>query len=111
MAAAAVVYRCTKSEQSGNECMAAAERVHGGGSSGVPVHYALVRERVGRPCRLMVPRVLTASSSTCVPRMLFSVNSNEFPNELSTCVCAAKCITVSQGLPDTARYVIGCLHS
>ena len=30
-----------------------------------------------------------------MPRMLFSVNSNEFPNELSTCVCAAKCITVS----------------
>ena len=27
--------------------------------------------------------------------MLFSVNSNELPNELSTCVCAAKCITVS----------------
>jgi hypothetical protein len=38
---------------------------------------------------------LAASSSTCVPMMLDSVNVKLLPNELSTCVCAAKCITVS----------------
>jgi hypothetical protein len=27
--------------------------------------------------------------------VLFIVKASEFPNELSTCVCAAKCITVS----------------
>ena len=43
----------------------------------------------------MVPRVFTVSRRTCVPRMLFSVNSKELPKELSTWVCAAKCITVS----------------
>jgi hypothetical protein len=37
--------------------------------------------------RLIVPSVFTVSSNTCVPLMLFSVNSNELPNELSTCVC------------------------
>ena len=44
---------------------------------------------------MIVPNVLTVSSNTCVPRMLFSVNSKELPKELSTCVCAAKCMTVS----------------
>ena len=44
---------------------------------------------------MIVPNVFTVSSSTCVPRMLFSVNSNELPKLLSTCVCAAKCNTVS----------------
>jgi len=33
--------------------------------------------------------------SSRVPRMLFCVNWNELPNELSTCVCAAKCTMVS----------------
>ena len=36
-----------------------------------------------------------ASSNACVPSKLFLVNSYEFPNELSTCDCAAKCITTS----------------
>ena len=44
---------------------------------------------------LMVPSVLHDSNKTCVPKMLFSVNAKEFPNELSTCVCAAKCMMVS----------------
>lgn len=30
-----------------------------------------------------------------MPYVLFMVNASELPNELSTCVCAAKCITVS----------------
>ena len=45
--------------------------------------------------RRIVPALRAASSSTCVPYVLFIVNASELPNELSTCVCAAKCITVS----------------
>ena len=35
------------------------------------------------------------SSSTCVPRMFVRVKAMLSPKELSTCVCAAKCSTVS----------------
>ena len=35
----------------------------------------------------LMPCLLAASNSTWVPITLFSVNANELPNELSTCVC------------------------
>ena len=37
--------------------------------------------------RRMPPYTRVASSSTCVPYVLFSVNAKLLPKELSTCVC------------------------
>ena len=37
--------------------------------------------------RRICPDIRHASSSTCVPYVLFIVNAKLLPNELSTCVC------------------------
>ena len=43
----------------------------------------------------LIAQFFAVSIKTWVPMTLFSVNAKEFPNELSTCVCAAAWIIVS----------------